>query len=230
MERVESTDGTRIALDRSGSGPPLVIVVGAFCDRADEQVARGAAHSSGYTVYEDDSRGRGARDHAVAFSLALEVVDMAGVVAAPGQTPLVYGHSSGGSLALEAAARGVEMRSLAVYEPPYTGDAHADEQFAGTTRRVRRGRAPRPGGGAICGDHRRATRCDRVDQERATVGAHGGARSHAVARRSAGQWRAGSDRAIRKDRSPRPCDRRRSQRAVGGIGRGHARPCSAARR
>jgi hypothetical protein len=32
MERVESTDGTSIAVDRSGSGPPLVIVVGAFCD------------------------------------------------------------------------------------------------------------------------------------------------------------------------------------------------------
>jgi pimeloyl-ACP methyl ester carboxylesterase len=58
------------------------------------------------------------------------VDDLAAVVAATGQAPFVYGHSSGGSLALETAALGVEMRSLAVHEPPYTGDAHADEQFA----------------------------------------------------------------------------------------------------
>jgi len=29
MELVESADGTRIALDRAGTGPPLVIVLGA---------------------------------------------------------------------------------------------------------------------------------------------------------------------------------------------------------
>jgi len=28
-----SADGTAIAYDRTGSGPPLVLVVGAFCDR-----------------------------------------------------------------------------------------------------------------------------------------------------------------------------------------------------
>jgi pimeloyl-ACP methyl ester carboxylesterase len=41
----------------------------------------------------------------------------------------VYGHSSGGALALEAAARCVEVRSLAVYEPPYTGDDHPSREF-----------------------------------------------------------------------------------------------------
>ena len=48
-----------------------------------------------------------------------EVEDLAAVVAATGETPLVYGHSSGAALALEAAAAGVPVRSLAVYEPPY---------------------------------------------------------------------------------------------------------------
>ena len=42
------------------------------------------------------------------------------VIAAAGEPPFVYGHPSGGILPLEAAARGVEMRGLAVYEPPYT--------------------------------------------------------------------------------------------------------------
>lgn len=129
MERVESTDGTSIAVDRSGSGPPVVIVVGAFCDRSTSKLLAALLGSS-YTVYEYDRRGRGDSDQDVAFSVELEVDDLAAVVAATGHAPFVYGHSSGGSLALEAAARGVEMRSLAVYEPPYTGDAHADEQFA----------------------------------------------------------------------------------------------------
>jgi pimeloyl-ACP methyl ester carboxylesterase len=43
----------------------------------------------------------------------------AAVVAATGEAPLVYGHSSGASLALEAAGAGVPVRKLAVYEPPY---------------------------------------------------------------------------------------------------------------
>jgi pimeloyl-ACP methyl ester carboxylesterase len=128
MERVESTDGTRIALDRSGSGPPLVIVVGAFCDRSTSKPLAALLGSS-YTVYEYDRRGRGDSDKDVAFSVELEVEDLAVAIATAGQAPFVYGHSSGGSLALEAAARGVEMRSLAVYEPPYTGDAHPGPQF-----------------------------------------------------------------------------------------------------
>ena len=51
------------------------------------------------------------------------------MVAAAGEPPFVYGHSSGGALALEAAASGVNMRSLAVYEPPYTGDDHPGPEF-----------------------------------------------------------------------------------------------------
>jgi pimeloyl-ACP methyl ester carboxylesterase len=128
MERVASTDGTSIALDRSGSGPPLVIVVGAFCDRSTSKPLAALLRSS-YTVYEYDRRGRGDSDTDVAFSVELEVEDLAVVIAAAGHAPFVYGHSSGGSLALEAAARGVEIRSLAVYEPPYTGDAHPGPQF-----------------------------------------------------------------------------------------------------
>jgi pimeloyl-ACP methyl ester carboxylesterase len=58
-----------------------------------------------------------------------EVEDLEAVVAAAGAPPFVYGHSSGGALALEAAASGVEMRSLAVYEPPYTGDDHPGAEF-----------------------------------------------------------------------------------------------------
>lgn len=37
MRTVQSADGTTIALDRSGHGPALILVYGAFCDRSSSQ-------------------------------------------------------------------------------------------------------------------------------------------------------------------------------------------------
>ncbi|HTT30363.1 MAG TPA: alpha/beta hydrolase [Solirubrobacteraceae bacterium] len=128
MGSVESADGTRIAFDRSGSGSPLVIVVGASCDRSTSKPLAELLASS-YTVYEYDRRGRGDSGNGRPLCTEVEVQDLAAVVAAAGEAPFVYGHSSGGSLALEAAARGVEMRRLAVYEPPYTGDHDPGPEF-----------------------------------------------------------------------------------------------------
>jgi pimeloyl-ACP methyl ester carboxylesterase len=128
MELTEAADGTSIALDRSGSGPPLVIVLGAFCDRSTSKPLA-ALLARTYTVYEYDRRGRGDSDGGLPCSIEDEVQDLAAVAAAAGETPFVYGHSSGGILALEAAARGAQMRRLAVYEPPYTGDHHPGPEF-----------------------------------------------------------------------------------------------------
>jgi pimeloyl-ACP methyl ester carboxylesterase len=125
---IEATDGTRIAVDRSGSGPPLVIVLGAFCDRSTSKPLASLLAGS-YTVYEYDRRGRGDSGNGVPLSVEGEVEDLATVLAAAGEPAFVYGHSSGGALALEAAARGARMRRLAVYEPPYTGDAHPGPEF-----------------------------------------------------------------------------------------------------
>ncbi|MBV8216940.1 MAG: alpha/beta hydrolase [Solirubrobacterales bacterium] len=125
---VKSDDGTRIALDRSGDGPPLVIVLGAFGDRSTSKPLAGLLASS-YTVYEYDRRGRGDSGNGLPLSVDREVQDLSAVVASVGESPFVYGHSSGGSLALEAAARGVQMRRLAVYEPPYTGDRDPGPEF-----------------------------------------------------------------------------------------------------
>jgi pimeloyl-ACP methyl ester carboxylesterase len=56
-----------------------------------------------------------------------EIEDLAAVVDHVGGNAFVYGISSGGALALEAAGAGIPMRKLATYEVPYT---HEDE-FAG---------------------------------------------------------------------------------------------------
>jgi pimeloyl-ACP methyl ester carboxylesterase len=118
METVTSADGTPIAYERSGSGPALVTSTGAFCDRLSG--APLAEHlGDRYTVYRFDRRGRGDSGDTPPWTVGREVEDLAAVVAATGETPYLYGHSSGAALALEAVVAGVPASKLAVYEPPY---------------------------------------------------------------------------------------------------------------
>jgi pimeloyl-ACP methyl ester carboxylesterase len=120
METVRSADGTTIAFDRSGDGPPLVMIVGAFCDRSSTSSVA-AELASRYTVLEYDRRGRGDSGDTPPYAIEREIEDMTAVLNAAGAPAFVYGHSSGAALALEAAARQVPMRALVAYEPPYTG-------------------------------------------------------------------------------------------------------------
>jgi pimeloyl-ACP methyl ester carboxylesterase len=132
MKRVESADGTTIAVQSSGSGPPLVLVVGAFSDRS-STASLAAALASDYTVIEYDRRGRGDSTDTPPYAVAREVEDLAAVVATTDEEPFAFGHSSGGCLVLEATSAGVPLRRAAVYEPPYNPeatDALADELAA----------------------------------------------------------------------------------------------------
>lgn len=120
MRHVASKDGTRIAYETLGQGPPLVVVWGAlglrksfFAKQMREELARS------FTVYDYDRRGRGDSGDAKPYAVQREVEDLAAVVQAAGGDPFVFATSSGAALALEAAASGVPMRKLAAYEPPY---------------------------------------------------------------------------------------------------------------
>ena len=133
MEKVQSADGTVIAFERCGEGPALVLVTGAFNDRTSSRELAGLLGSR-FTVYAFDRRGRGDSDQGGgAYAIEREIEDLAAVLdaaalRAAGAPAAVYGHSSGACLAAEAAAQGVPMRALAVYEPPYgTG---ASREFA----------------------------------------------------------------------------------------------------
>lgn len=132
METVRSADGTVIAFDRSGTGLPLVLVGGAFNTRMSAS-GLAALLSDRFTVYCYDRRGRGdsggTRD-AGDYDIEWEVQDLAAVLAATGGDAFVYGHSSGGSIALESSARGLAMQKLAVYEPPYAGQDGPTAEFA----------------------------------------------------------------------------------------------------
>lgn len=123
-EFATSKDGTRIAYEKTGSGPALVLVDGALNSRdfgAAKNVA--AALADSYTVYWYDRRGRGESGDTLPYAPEREIEDLAAVIAATGEKAFVMGQSSGGALALEAAAAGVPMKRVASYEAPYVGQS-----------------------------------------------------------------------------------------------------------
>lgn len=121
MQTLTTPDGTTIVYQVTGSGPALVLVVGAFCDRS-STAGLGELLAGSFTVHEYDRRGRGASTDTAPYAPEREVEDLAAVIAATGDVPYVYGHSSGAVIALEAAAAAVPMRALVAYEPPYTAE------------------------------------------------------------------------------------------------------------
>lgn len=120
MQQVTSADGTRLAFERLGSGPPLLLIAGALHDRTSRSaglpLARALARA--HTVIAFDRRSRGGSGDTAPYATAREVEDVAALLAELGGTPAVYGHSSGGLLALEAVHAGLPIRKLALYEPP----------------------------------------------------------------------------------------------------------------
>ena len=150
METLNSTDGTAIAYQQTGTGPSLILVVGAFCDRSSTASLTPllAAH---FTVYEYDRRGRGSSGDSDGYAIDLEVDDLADLISAAGGSALLYGHSSGAALVLEAAARGLPITGLAAYEPPYTaledGTGGSEELLEGVRARI--GAGDRDGAAAL---------------------------------------------------------------------------------
>jgi pimeloyl-ACP methyl ester carboxylesterase len=141
---VVSADGTRIAAERAGSGPELVLVGGALSDRtaAAPLALRLAAD---FTVVVYDRRGRGQSTDTPPYAVAREVEDLAAVIAAGGGSAYLFGSSSGAVLALEAgAALPDAVRGLALFEPPFVVDDSrapiADDLFARIGAEVEAGR------------------------------------------------------------------------------------------
>jgi len=121
METVQSADGTRIAFERSGAGPALILVGGALSDRsAAANLATGLA--ADLTVVAFDRRGRGDSTDPPPYSVEREIEDLDALIGAVGGSTFVFGHSSGAVLALRAAATGLPITRLAVYEPPFIVD------------------------------------------------------------------------------------------------------------
>lgn len=123
MDSVQSKDGTKIAFERSGSGPVLVLVDGALCHRGFgpmRSIAKLLAPH--FTVFRFDRRGRGESTDAAPYSVEREVEDIAALIQAAGGSAYVFGTSSGAALALEAAVRLNSIKKVAMYEAPFFFD------------------------------------------------------------------------------------------------------------
>lgn len=119
MDTVTSADGTEIAYERTGSGPPLVLVHGGgdvheFWDLAGSR----AALADHFTVYAMDRRGHGESGDAAAYALEREAEDVAAVVDQLKDPVVLLGHSYGALCALEAALQTDNLRKLVLNEPP----------------------------------------------------------------------------------------------------------------
>ena len=129
MEAVMSKDGTSIGYDRLGEGPAVIIVDGALSTRGGKaDLAR--LLSERFTVYSYDRRGRGDSGDTQPYAVAREIEDIDALIDAAGGSAYLYGHSSGGCLAMDAT---VELRGkvgkLAMYEAPYNDDPVAQKAW-----------------------------------------------------------------------------------------------------
>ena len=119
MPTVTSQDGTKIAFDKVGSGPVVILVNGAGVSRASDPFMGNLAELLGkhFTVYNYDRRGRGDSGDTQPFAREREIEDLQALIEDAGGKAMVFGISSGGVVTLDAAAVTPGMTRVAVYEP-----------------------------------------------------------------------------------------------------------------
>jgi pimeloyl-ACP methyl ester carboxylesterase len=122
MTSLTSRDGTRIAFEKSGNGPALILVNGALSHRTlygDTALQRMLAQH--FTTYTYDRRGRGGSADVQPYAVEREIEDVEALINDAGGQAYLYGVSSGAALALRAAAAlgPTKVSKLALYEPPF---------------------------------------------------------------------------------------------------------------
>jgi pimeloyl-ACP methyl ester carboxylesterase len=117
--------GGDISYRVDGEGPPLLMFHSTLSEGRHLR-SLAASLAADFTVYRVDRRGSGesaaaAPDPAAPIDVAVHIEDVAALVAHEGSdSAVVVGHSYGGCIALEMAARRPELvRSVVAYEPPY---------------------------------------------------------------------------------------------------------------
>jgi pimeloyl-ACP methyl ester carboxylesterase len=118
MRKVVSRDGTTIAYEKAGEGPPVVLLGGGFRDHT-VFTALLPELTPYCTTYVYDRRGRGESGDSPYYAIEREIEDLQAVIAETGGEAAVFGGSSGGILALETVMAGTPVSKLALLEPPY---------------------------------------------------------------------------------------------------------------
>lgn len=128
-QTVRSADGTRIAYAREGAGPAVVLVGGALDDGSENAVLVPELATE-FTVFDYARRGRADSGDTRPYRVSCELDDLAALLDAAGGTAHLFGASTGGALALEAAAAGLPVDRLVVYDVPYSVSGDAVERWS----------------------------------------------------------------------------------------------------
>lgn len=143
---VISEDGTTIAFNHVGGGPPVILVDAALCHRGMGPTSKLAELlAPHFTVITYDRRGRGESGDTAPYAVEREIEDIGALLREVGGSAHLWGMSSGAVLALEAASRLRGVRKLALYESPFIVDGSrptTEEQWAQIGKAVA---AQRPG-------------------------------------------------------------------------------------
>jgi pimeloyl-ACP methyl ester carboxylesterase len=124
MTETVSADGTVIAFTAWGAGEPLIIIDGATAYPAvnptNEELGRLLGDE--FRTYAYDRRGRGRSTDTPPYAVRREIEDIAALIEVAGAPVTLFGWSSGAVLALDAAAAGLPIKRLALFEPPFVVD------------------------------------------------------------------------------------------------------------
>jgi len=124
MQTVTSADGTDIAFEQHGDGPSLVLLHGGSAPQYWRPVLPHFAED--YTVVVPHRRGVGESDDSDEYTLSRGVEDVRAVIDAVDDDPILFGHSFGGLLAIEAA-RTASVAELIAYEPAVLVGAYREQ-------------------------------------------------------------------------------------------------------
>ncbi len=138
FQTTTSADGTDLAYEIHGDGPPLVFVTGAICHRTFGPIRSGTkVLSSAFGVLTYDRRGRGDSGSGGDWSLDREVEDISALIDELGGSALLYGHSSGAVLAMHAAHRlGDRVQRVVLYDASWVADDTEAATYAGLRAEV----------------------------------------------------------------------------------------------
>jgi pimeloyl-ACP methyl ester carboxylesterase len=126
MHQAVSPDGTRIVGGVHGHGPPLVLVPGGPTDGETGWLALLPSLSHHFTCYTINTRGRGPSGDHPDHSRGRIVEDIVAFVESIDDAVMLFGHSAGGTHALEATANTAAVCALALYEPTLVELAEPD--------------------------------------------------------------------------------------------------------
>ncbi len=137
--RVTSGDGTSIAFERAGTGPAVILVDAAGNFRGFSPMPELAeALSQSFTAFTYDRRGKGASTDTLPYAVDREIDDLQALIGVAGGSAFVHGFSSGATLALLAAERGIGIEKVSLLEPPLGVDATPPSAASGISGEVAR--------------------------------------------------------------------------------------------